>query len=558
MLPLSQIPEQRVSLKLVFSSLYNTPDAGFFLHIHKNQHMEILIVIVIGIVGLGAGFLIAKNLDKKSATGILAEAKKEAATLIKDATNEGETLKKDKLLQAKEKFLELKAEHEQVILGKDKKIAEVEKRTRDKESQVSGELAKNKKLSDELEHKINDYNTRAENLDKKQAEVDRLHKSQVEQLEVISGLSAEEAKNQLVESLKAEAKTSAMSHIQDTIEEAKLTAQQEAKKIIINTIQRVGTEEAVENCVSVFNIESDDVKGRIIGREGRNIRALEAATGVEIIVDDTPEAIILSCFDPVRREVARLSLHKLVTDGRIHPARIEEVVSKTAKQIEEEIIEVGKRTVIDLGIHGLHPELIKIVGRMKYRSSYGQNLLQHSREVAKLCGLMAAELGLNVKLAKRAGLLHDIGKVPDAESDLPHALLGMQWAEKYGEKEEVCNAIGAHHDEIEMKFMLSPIVQVCDAISGARPGARRQVLDSYIQRLKDLEDIAYGFQGVKSAYAIQAGRELRVIVESEKVTDDMAANLSFEISHKIQTEMTYPGQVKITVIRETRAVNIAK
>ncbi|MFP5436644.1 MAG: ribonuclease Y [Bacteroidia bacterium] len=520
--------------------------------------MEILIVIVIGIVGLGAGFLIAKNLDKKSATGILAEAKKEAATLIKDATNEGETLKKDKLLQAKEKFLELKAEHEQVILGKDKKIAEAEKRTRDKESQVSGELAKNKKLSDELEHKINDYNTRAENLDKKQAEVDRLHKSQVEQLEVISGLSAEEAKNQLVESLKAEAKTSAMSHIQDTIEEAKLTAQQEAKKIIINTIQRVGTEEAVENCVSVFNIESDDVKGRIIGREGRNIRALEAATGVEIIVDDTPEAIILSCFDPVRREVARLSLHKLVTDGRIHPARIEEVVSKTAKQIEEEIIEVGKRTVIDLGIHGLHPELIKIVGRMKYRSSYGQNLLQHSREVAKLCGLMAAELGLNVKLAKRAGLLHDIGKVPDAESDLPHALLGMQWAEKYGEKEEVCNAIGAHHDEIEMKFMLSPIVQVCDAISGARPGARRQVLDSYIQRLKDLEDIAYGFQGVKSAYAIQAGRELRVIVESEKVTDDMAANLSFEISHKIQTEMTYPGQVKITVIRETRAVNIAK
>jgi len=516
-------------------------------------------LIIIGVAaGLLGGIALGRIREKKSATGILAEAKKEAATLIKDATNEGETLKKDKLLQAKEKFLELKAEHEQVILGKDKKIAEAEKRTRDKESQVSSELAKNKKLSDELEHKVTDYNTRLEHVEKKQAEVDRLHKSQVEQLEVISGLSAEEAKNQLVESLKAEAKTSAMSHIQDTIEEAKLTAQQEAKKIIINTIQRVGTEEAVENCVSVFNIESDDVKGRIIGREGRNIRALEAATGVEIIVDDTPEAIILSCFDPVRREIARLSLHKLVTDGRIHPARIEEVVSKTAKQIEEEIIEVGKRTVIDLGIHGLHPELIKIVGRMKYRSSYGQNLLQHSREVAKLCGLMAAELGLNVKLAKRAGLLHDIGKVPDAESDLPHALLGMQWAEKYGEKEEVCNAIGAHHDEIEMKFMLSPIVQVCDAISGARPGARRQVLDSYIQRLKDLEDIAYGFQGVKSAYAIQAGRELRVIVESEKVTDDMAANLSFEISHKIQTEMTYPGQVKITVIRETRAVNIAK
>ena len=343
-----------------------------------------------------------------------------------------------------------------------------------------------------------------------------------------------------------------------TIEEAKLTAQQEAKKIIINTIQRVGTEEAVENCVSVFNIESDDVKGRIIGREGRNIRALEAATGVEIIVDDTPEAIILSCFDPVRREIARLSLHKLVTDGRIHPARIEEVVAKTAKQIDDEIIEVGKRTVIDLGIHGLHPELIKVVGRMKYRSSYGQNLLQHSREVSKLCGIMAAELGLNVKLAKRAGLLHDIGKVPDTESDLPHALLGMQWAEKYGEKEEVCNAIGAHHDEIEMKSLLSPIIQVCDAISGARPGARRQVLDSYIQRLKDLEEVAYGFGGVKSAYAIQAGRELRVIVESEKVSDDKASNLSFEISQKIQTEMTYPGQVKVTVIRETRAVNIAK
>jgi len=517
------------------------------------------LMIIIGIViGLAIGFGVAKFLEKKSAGSLLSSAKKEAESIIKDATNQGENLKKEKELRAKEKFLELKAEHEQVILSKDKKIAETEKRTRDKESQVSSELAKAKKVNDEAEAKIADYNTRIEYLDKKQQEIDRLHKSQVEQLEVISGLSAEEAKNQLVESLKAEAKSSAMSHIQDTIEEAKLTAQQEAKKIIINTIQRVGTEEAVENCVSVFNIESDDVKGRIIGREGRNIRALEAATGVEIIVDDTPEAIILSCFDPVRREIARLALHKLVTDGRIHPARIEEVVGKTAKQIEDEIIEVGKRTVIDLGIHGLHPELIKIVGRMKYRSSYGQNLLQHSREVSKLCGIMAAELGLNVKLAKRAGLLHDIGKVPDAESDLPHALLGMQWAEKYGEKEEVCNAIGAHHDEIEMKSMLSPIIQVCDAISGARPGARRQVLDSYIQRLKDLEDIAYGFPGVKSAYAIQAGRELRVIVESEKVTDDMAANLSFDISHKIQTEMTYPGQVKITVIRETRAVNIAK
>lgn len=375
---------------------------------------------------------------------------------------------------------------------------------------------------------------------------------------MISGLSAEDAKAQLIESLKSDARSDAMSYIQNTLEEAKLTAQQEAKKVIINTIQRIGTEEAVENCVSVFNLESDDVKGRIIGREGRNIRALEAATGVEIIVDDTPEAIILSCFDSVRREVARLSLHKLVTDGRIHPARIEEVVQKTTKQIEEEIIEVGKRTVIDLGIHGLHPELIKAVGRMKYRSSYGQNLLQHSREVAKLCGVMAAELGLNPKMAKRAGLLHDIGKVPDTETETPHALLGMEWAEKYGEKPEVCNAIGAHHDEIEMKSLLAPIVQVCDAISGARPGARRQVLDSYIQRLKDLEDTAFSFNGVKKAYAIQAGRELRVIVESEKVSDDKAAELSFNLSQKIQTDMTYPGQVKVTVIRETRAVNIAK
>jgi ribonucrease Y len=521
--------------------------------------MNTPILIIIGIlVGLAIGFIIAKVLEKSNVSNLVKNAKKEAASILKDANAEGETLKKDKLLQAKEKFLELKSEHEKEILNKDKKIAESEKRTRDKESQVSSELAKTKKINDEVEAKIADYNTKIDFLDKKAVEIEKAHKSQIEQLEVISGLSAEDAKNQLVESLKAEAKTSAMAHIQETIEEAKMQAQQEAKKVIISTIQRVGTEEAIENCVSVFNIESDDVKGRIIGREGRNIRAIEAATGVEIIVDDTPEAIILSCFDPVRREIARLALHKLVTDGRIHPARIEEVVEKTKKQIEEEIIDIGKRTVIDLGIHGLHPELIKIVGRMKYRSSYGQNLLQHSREVSKLCGLMAAELGLNVKLAKRAGLLHDIGKVPETESELPHAILGMQWAEKYGEKEEVCNAIGAHHDEIEMKYLISPIVQVCDAISGARPGARRQVLDSYIQRLKDLEEVAYSFPGVKSAYAIQAGRELRVLVESEKVSDDLASNLSFEISHKIQTEMTYPGQVKVTVIRETRAVNIAK
>jgi ribonuclease Y len=520
------------------------------------------ILLIVGGVILGAiiGFVLAKSLEKSNASKLIKNAKRDAESILKDAKFEGEAIKKDKILQAKEKFIELKSEHEKVILSRDKKIAEAEKRTRDKESQVSSELAINKKLNSDVEAKVKDYDYRLNFLEKRQEEVDKLHKSQVKQLEVISGLSAEDAKEQLVESLKGEAKSDAMAYVQDKMEEAKLTAQQDAKKIIINTIQRVGTEEAVENCVSVFNIESDDMKGRIIGREGRNIRAIEAATGVEIIVDDTPEAIILSCFDSVRREVARLSLHKLVTDGRIHPARIEEVVKKTQKQIEQEIIEVGKRTVIDLGIHGLNPELIKMVGRMKYRSSYGQNLLQHSREVAKLCGIMAAELGLNPKLAKRAGLLHDIGKVPDAESDMetPHAILGMKWAEKHGEKAEVCNAIGAHHDEIEMTSLLSPIIQVCDAISGARPGARRQVLDSYIQRLKDLEDIAFGFTGVKKAYAIQAGRELRVIVESEKVSDDKAAQLSFEISQKIQTDMTYPGQVKVTVIRETRAVNIAK
>ncbi len=530
----------------------------FFIQIVKIMDSTAIIIAVIA--GLAIGFVITKYMEKGKASKTISNAKKEAESILKAANVEGENLKKDKIYQAKEKFLELKEEHEKVIVGKDKKINEAEKRTRDKESQVSSELAKNKKLSDQLEEKLKEVDYKTEFFEKKQTELDKLHKNQVQQLEVISGLSAEDAKSQLLESLKETAKSDAMTYMQTAMEEAKLTAQQEAKKIIITTIQRIGTEEAIENCVSVFNLESDDVKGRIIGREGRNIRALEAATGVEIVVDDTPEAIILSCFDSVRREVARLSLHKLVTDGRIHPARIEEIVAKTEKQIEQEIVEIGKRTVIDLGIHGLHPELIRAVGRMKYRSSYGQNLLQHSREVAKLCGVMAAELGLNTKMAKRAGLLHDIGKVPNLESEMeiPHAILGMQWAEKYGEKPEVCNAIGAHHDEIEMKFLISPIVQVCDAISGARPGARRQVLDSYIQRLKDLEDIAFGFGGVQKAYAIQAGRELRVMVESEKVSDDKAAELSFEISQKIQTDMTYPGQVKVTVIRETRAVNVAK
>ena len=521
---------------------------------------NITFIIVGAIVGLAIGFIVAKFLEKGKASKIVASAKIEAESFLRNAKTEGESIKKDKILQAKEKFLELKAEHEKVINAKDKKMSEAEKRTRDKESQISNELAKTKKVNEQLQSKIQSVDHKNDYLEKKQSELDKLHKNQVQQLEVISGLSAEDAKAQLVDSLKETAKSDAMAFMQTAMEEAKLTAEQDAKKIIINTIQRIGTEEAVENCVSVFNLESDDVKGRIIGREGRNIRALEAATGVEIIVDDTPEAIILSCFDSVRREVARLSLHKLVTDGRIHPARIEEVVRKTEKQIEQEIVEVGKRTIIDLGIHGLHPELIRAVGRMKYRSSYGQNLLQHSREVAKLCGVMAAELGLNPKTAKRAGLLHDIGKVPNTEVEVetPHAILGMQWAEKYGEKPDVCNAIGAHHDEIEMKTLIAPIVQVCDAISGARPGARRQVLDSYIQRLKDLEEVAFGFVGVQKAYAIQAGRELRVIVESEKVTDDKAAELSFEISQKIQTDMTYPGQVKVTVIRETRAVNVAK
>ena len=516
--------------------------------------------IIFSLCGIVIGFIIAKIFEKSNAAKIIENAKKEASTILKSANKEGESLKKDKILQAKEKFIELKSEHEKVIYAREDKIKSLERSVTDKESNASKLLKIQSDLNSDLELKSKDFDKKINNLDKKRIELDKERDNQIKQLEVISSLSKQDAKDQLMNSIKEEAKSDAMKFIQNRMEEAKMTVEQDAKKIIINTIQRIGTEQSIDNCVSVFNIESDDVKGRIIGREGRNIRALEAATGVEIIVDDTPEAIILSCFDSIRREIARLSLHKLVTDGRIHPARIEEIVKKTEKQIDQEIIEIGKRTVIDLGIHGLHPELIKVVGRMKYRSSYGQNLLQHSREVSKLCGIMAAELGIDAKLAKRAGLLHDIGKVPSSEKDAetPHAILGMQWAEKYGEKDEVCNAIGAHHDEIEMKFLLSPIVQVCDAISGARPGARRQVLDSYIERLKNLEEIALDFDGVQKAYAIQAGRELRVIVESEKVDDDIASKLSFDISQKIQTDMTYPGQVKVTVIRETRAVNIAK
>lgn len=507
--------------------------------------------IIAAIVALAGGFGLATILNSTV-------LKKKQQSLLAEAEKEGEALKKEKILQAKEKFLELKAEHEKVINKREQKLNDRMNGLKEKEQRAREHAEANKKNFKENQVLREELSKKLEATEARSKELERMHRKQVEQLEVISGLSPEEAKNQLLEALKEEAKTDAAAFIQTTMEEAQLTATLEARKVVIQTIQRVATEQAVENSVSVFNIENDDVKGRIIGREGRNIRALEAATGVEIIVDDTPEAIILSCFDPVRREIARLSLHKLVSDGRIHPARIEEVCTKTRKQIEEEIFEVGKRTTIDLGIHGLHPELVRMVGRMKYRSSYGQNLLQHSREVANLCGIMAAELGLNPKIAKRAGLLHDIGKVPSEESELPHAILGMKMAEKYGEKPEVCNAIGAHHDEIEMNSLISPIIQVCDGISGARPGARRQIAESYMQRLKDLEQLALSQNGVTQAYAVQAGRELRVIVDCDKVSDADAAKISFDISQKIQNEMTYPGQVKITVIRETRAVNVAR
>lgn len=509
-------------------------------------------------IGGFIGYFLSKSSLNKYRENKLKEAEDKAAAILKEGELKAENIKQEKMLQAKEKFLELKLQHEEQINQREKKMLEVEKRIKDKETKLNDELHQNNIQKKQLDQAINDNQIKAESLTKKQAELNQMHEQQVEILEKISGYSAEDAKAELVEALKQEARSRAQAQIQAIVEEAQLNAKAEAKKIIVQTIQRVGTEQAIENSVSVFNIESDEIKGRIIGREGRNIRALEAVTGVEIIVDDTPEAILLSCFDPVRREVARLSLHRLVTDGRIHPARIEEIVAKTQQQIEEEIIEIGKKTIIDLGIHGLHPELVKMVGRMKYRSSYGQNLLQHSREVANIAGILASELGLNPKIAKRAGLLHDIGKVPEEESEYPHAILGMQWAEKYGENQTVVNAIGAHHDEIEMKSLIAPIIQVADAISGARPGARRQVVESYIQRLRDLENVALSFDGVNTAYAIQAGRELRVMVQSEKIDDQKASQLSFEISEKIQNELTYPGQVKVTVIRETRAVNIAR
>ncbi len=483
---------------------------------------------------------------------------KKRNSILEEAEKEGEAIKKEKMLQAKEKFFQLKEEHENVIKERNKRVQGLEEKLKQREAQVSKHAEENKKSLRDNDASRDQLKRQREVMELKQKEVEKAHAQNVEQLEKLAGISATDAKAELIKALKDEARTEAMHHIKTIMDEAKLTATAEAKKVVIQSIQRVATEHAVENAVSVFNIESDELKGRIIGREGRNIRALESITGVEIIVDDTPEAIILSCFDPVRREVARLALHQLVSDGRIHPARIEEIVNKVQKQLEEEIAETGKRTCIDLGIHGLHPELIRMVGRMKYRSSYGQNLLQHSREVANLCATMASELGLNPKVAKRAGLLHDIGKVPEDEPELPHAILGMKLAEKYGEKPEICNAIGAHHDEIEMTSLFSPIIQVCDAISGARPGARREVVESYIKRLKDLENLAMSYPGVTKSYAIQAGRELRVMVESEKVSDDQADAISFDLSQRIQNEMTYPGQVKITVIREKRAVNYAK
>ena len=507
--------------------------------------------VIVGGISLMAGAVIGYFVFTNTLT-------KKKESLIAEAEAKGESIRKDKELKAKERFLELKEKHDIAIKDRTRKIQSAEDRVKSKETKLNKDLEYQKRAQNNTERIQKDLEDQITAVKTKQSELESTRQKAVTLLEDISGLSAEEAKTQLGEQLKDKARAQASEQIQEILDEAKLKANTEAKKIVIQSIQRVATEHAVENSVSVFNIESDDIKGRIIGREGRNIRALEAATGVEFIVDDTPEAIILSCFDPVRREIARLSIHQLVSDGRIHPARIEEVVKKTTKNIEEEIAEIGKRTCIDLGIHGLKNELVRMVGRMKYRSSYGQNLLQHSREVANLCATMAAELGINTKLAKRAGLLHDIGKVSDEESELPHAILGMKLAEKYGENPEVCNAIGAHHDEIEMKYMISPIVQVCDAISGARPGARREVVESYIQRLKDLENLALGYEGVSKSYAIQAGRELRVLVESERVTDAQANQLSFDISQKIQEEMTYPGQVKVTVIRETRAVNIAK
>ncbi|MBO9619896.1 MAG: ribonuclease Y [Niabella sp.] len=514
----------------------------------------IIYVVVALIAGLIAGKLVfAKNTQQK-----IDEAEGNAKNILKEAELKAETIRKEKELEAKERFVSLKAAHEKEVNERNRKISDSENRIKQKEQSLSQKEANADKQVKENDAIKENLNRQIELVTKKRTELEKHQEEHIRRLEKIAGLSAEEAKTQLIESLKNEAQTQAIGIQQEIIDEAKQKANKEARKIIIQTIQRTAAEQAIENSITVFNLESDEVKGQIIGREGRNIRALEAATGVDLIVDDTPEAILLSCFDPLRREIARLSLQRLVTDGRIHPARIEEVVEKTRKQIEEQVMEIGERTVIDLGIHGLHKELVRMVGRMRYRSSYGQNLLMHSRETANLCGIMAAELGLNPKLAKRAGLLHDIGKVPDEESELSHALLGAKLAEKYGENPAVVNAIAAHHDETEMQYVISPIVQACDAISGARPGARREIMQQYLQRIKDLENLATSYPGVEKAYAIQAGRELRVIVESDKVSDQDSDKLSFEIAQKIQTEMTFPGQIKVTVIREKRAVNVAR
>lgn len=534
--------------------------------------MDIWLIIITALVGGGIGIVVGRQMMAGTRAKHEKEAAEQAATILKNAELQAETLKKDRILEAKEKYLKLKTEFEESTSQKRNLLQQNEAKLKQREQQLTDQANQQRTRENELNQQRNELNQqkngltqqvdalakRQQDVERRQQEADRMLADQVAQLEKIAGLSADQAREQLIENMKAEAETRASSYIKNIVEEAKLTATKEAKKVVIETIQRTATEHAIENCVSVFNIESDDVKGKVIGREGRNIRALEAATGVEIIVDDTPEAIIISGFDPVRREIARLSLHRLVQDGRIHPARIEEIVAKTRKNIEDEIVEIGERTVIDLGIHGLHPELIKMIGRMRFRSSYGQNLLQHSREVAKLCATMAAELGLNAKLAKRAGLLHDIGKVWPEEAELPHALLGMELAKKYKENPEVINAIGAHHDEIEMTSMLSPIVQVCDAISGSRPGARREMMESYIKRLKELEELAGNFPGVTKCYAIQAGRELRIMVDADHVSDERAGTLSYEISQKIEKEMQYPGQIKVTVIREMRAVAYAK
>ena len=519
---------------------------------------QTILLAIIGSISLAAGLIVGKIAFARNTKKQVEDAESQAANILKEAELRAETIKKEKQLEAKERFVQLKADHDRELLEKNKKIGEAENRIKQNELNINQKVVaidKQVKDNDVIKEKLN---REIDLVNIKRSELEKHQEEHIRRLEKIANLSAEDAKEQLIESLKHEAQTQALALQQDIIEDAKQKANKEARKIIIQSIQRTAAEVAIENTVTVFNLESDEMKGQIIGREGRNIRAIEAATGVDLIVDDTPEAILLSSFDPLRREIARLSLQRLVADGRIHPARIEEVVEKTRRQLEEQIIEIGERTVIELGIHGLHKELIRIVGKMRFRSSYGQNLLMHSRETANLCGIMAAELGMNPKLAKRAGLLHDIGKVPDEETELSHALLGAKLAEKYGENPAVVNAIGAHHDEMEMQYVISPIIQACDAISGARPGARREIMQQYIQRIKDLENLAMNYTGVEKAYAIQAGRELRVIVEAEKVTDQSSDQLSFEIAQKIQTEMTYPGQIKVTVIREKRAVNIAR